>query len=564
MTPDIRPVLVLGAGINGAAIARHLVLAGVSVCVVDQADIAGGTTAYSSRLIHGGLRYLEHGDLGLVHEALGDRDRLLRLAPHHVRPLQLFIPIAKRSGGWLQSISRFVAKRSKGKTTERGLWLVQTGLSVYDQIARHSKLPRHQTRTAGEPNIPAVDSSRFRWLCSYWDAQVMYPERYTLALLTDARQVAQSSRVDFQVYTYSRAHITGDTVNILNVNDSLKSASSASIQPSLIINATGCWVDATLARLDVESSRLIGGTKGSHLLVASRDLRRHLDEGGVYAEADDGRPFFVLPFGTQTLIGTTDIPWDSDPDAATASEAEISYLLAATQRVFPDITVNREDIVMHCAGVRPLPAGDAASPGAITRRHQFVHHKSGSLPIISIVGGKLTTSDSLASQATDLVLEQLGLTREPSADNRPIPGSIDYPDSHGETMAHCQTLSDEFEVPIERVRATWSLWGTQTTDVLKFANSGKEDRAGYLDSIIGTDVPRGAVRWAIRQEWATHLTDLLERRLMMLYHHPLSMATLRDLAGVLGEELQLSEQQVEQQVEQCIERCQNHFGKPIV
>ena len=173
-------MVILGAGINGCALARELVLNGVSVWLVDTADIAFGATAYSSRLIHGGLRYLEYGEFDLVRESLAERTRLLRLAPQFVRPLRLFIPVANRFGGIIESARRFLLRRSGKSSGSRGLWLVRMGLWFYDTYAHDPSLPRHQVHRIDDPCAVSIDDRQFRWLCSYYDAQIAYPERFVL------------------------------------------------------------------------------------------------------------------------------------------------------------------------------------------------------------------------------------------------------------------------------------------------------------------------------------------------------------------------------------------------
>ncbi len=181
-------VLILGAGINGSALARELALNGLKVVVVDERDAAAGTTAYSSRLIHGGLRYLEYAEFDLVRESLAERTRWLRLAPHLVRPLRLFVPIRSRGGGLLSAARHFFhVGRQSGDTPEhRGLWAVGTGLWLYDRYARDPALPRRKIYAVDSPEVIGVDREKFRWLYAFSDAQLRYPERFTLALLEDA------------------------------------------------------------------------------------------------------------------------------------------------------------------------------------------------------------------------------------------------------------------------------------------------------------------------------------------------------------------------------------------
>ena len=327
MTENQQPILVLGAGINGAAVARELLLNGLSVCIVDMGDLAGGTTAYSSRLIHGGLRYLEYGEFSLVRESLRERERLLRLAPQFVRPQRFHIPVRGRLGGWTQAARRFFGRPRRGPVVSRGFWLVRTGLALYDWIARGDDLPAASSGPLSS-RLPTADTDQFRWVCSYSDAQILYPERLVVALLEDARRLAEQRGLSFDVLTYHTAGRLGDEVHL-----SQGSNVTRSLKPSAIVNATGAWVDQTLEKLAVQTSRLIGGTKGSHLLVDNAELAASLGGDAVYLEASDGRPVFLLPFRGKTLIGTTDLPFEENPATATASEDEISYLLAAANEL---------------------------------------------------------------------------------------------------------------------------------------------------------------------------------------------------------------------------------------
>src|SRR5207249_2735653 len=192
-------------------------------------------------------------------------------------------------------------------------------------------------------------------------------------------------------------------------------------EPSAIINATGAWVDSTLNRLPLPSRRLMGGTKGSHFLTYQPRLAELLKGQGVYTEARDGRPVFLLPFSGGTLVGTTDIPFEGEPATAVATESELEYLLAVVADIFPASGLARADIAMHQCGVRPLPYVDARTPAAITRRHQLVWNDAAPLPLVSLVGGKLTTCRSLAEETAAAVLLRLGKRPLTTSCERPIP-----------------------------------------------------------------------------------------------------------------------------------------------
>src|SRR5437773_3598419 len=417
---DQRPVLILGGGINGAAVARELVLNGMPVWLVDAADLAFGATAYSSRLIHGGLRYLEFGEFSLVKESLDERSRLLRLAPHLVKPLRLFIPVRSSWGGLAQVAGKFFGLPSKSKqTVHRGLRVVQAGLWLYDRYARDRSLPRRSLHRLGDVGVPAVSRNVARRLWAYSDAQITFPERLVIDFLADAREVAKAKSINFRVLTYHRATLRGATVEITPTDS--RQGSEITIEPSAIINATGAWVDSTLNRLPLPSRRLMGGTKGSHFLTYQPRLAELLKGQGVYTEARDGRPVFLLSFSGGTLVGTTDIPFEGDPATAVATEQELEYLLAVVADIFPDAGLRRADIAMHQCGVRPLPYVDARTPAAITRRHQLVWNDAAPLPLVSLVGGKLTTCRSLAEETAAAILKRIGRKVVATSRERAIP-----------------------------------------------------------------------------------------------------------------------------------------------
>jgi glycerol-3-phosphate dehydrogenase len=526
-----RPILILGGGINGAAAARELALNGQGVWLVDTADLAFGATAYSSRLIHGGLRYLEFGEFSLVKESLQERGRLLRLAPHLVKPLRLYIPVRNSWGGLTHAAGKFLGLPLRSKrTVHRGLRVVQVGLWLYDRYANTDDLPPRSLHSPTEPSVPQVSPNVAKRLWAYSDAQITYPERLVIALLDDARSLAAQHGTEFRVFTYSRATLDGSTAEIHRVAGVERSSTPvnsglaaldhghsdhtgdnadpiATLQPAAIVNATGAWVDATLARLPVASRRLMGGTKGSHFLTYQPRLREMLGGDGVYTEARDGRPVFLLPLGEGTLVGTTDIPFEGNPATVVATEEELDYLLAVANDIFPEIGLTRGDVTMHQCGVRPLPFVDARSPSAITRRHQLVWNDQCEVPLVSLVGGKLTTCRSLAEETAAAVLGRLGKEIIATSRDRPIP---------------------RLQVD-EALAAGGQAW-------------------------------RSAAAWSCEHEWVTRLEDLVERRLMLHFSPRISRRMLGDLAGALVQCGKLDLAEAQPAINRCIERLQSHFG----
>ncbi len=505
------PILILGGGINGAAAARELVLNGHSVWLVDAADLACGATAYSSRLIHGGLRYLEFAEFSLVKESLAERARLLALAPHLVKPLRLFIPVRNSWGGLTQAASKFLGFPLQTKrTAHRGLRVVQIGLWLYDRYAAGGSLPPRSLHRPGDEGVPRVSPEIARRLWAYSDAQIVYPERLVIGFLHDAQLLAAERGVELRVFTYSRASLRGGTVEIRPSDDDSADPVAAT-QPSAIVNATGAWVDDTLARLSVASPRLMGGTKGSHFLTFHPPLAELLAGQGLYTEARDGRPVFLLPFGQGTFVGTTDIPFAGDPATAVATEEELEYLIAVVRDIFPGAGLGREHIAMHQCGVRPLPFADARTPAAITRRHRLVWNDAAPLPLVSLVGGKLTTCRSLAEETAAAVLARLDRPVSATSRERPIlPTTVD------DALAAPESLS---------LTHLWAL-----------------------------------ARWACEREWATRLEDLVERRLVLHFAPQLTRRALARLADALVKVGKLAAEGVPAAIERCASRLAAHFG----
>ncbi|MDX1944478.1 MAG: FAD-dependent oxidoreductase [Pirellulaceae bacterium] len=318
--------------------------------------------------------------------------------------------------------------------------------------------------------------------------------------------MASEHGTDFRVFTYAQATLREKTVEIRPAGTPAAEP-IATIEPAAIVNATGAWVDDTLARLPVPSRRLMGGTKGSHFLTHQPRIKELLGGQGIYTEARDGRPVFILPFLDGTLVGTTDIPFAGDPAAAIATEEELDYLVAAAADVFPDAGLARDDITLHYCGVRPLPFVDAKTPAAITRRHQLVWNDQSPVPLVSLVGGKLTTCRSLAEETATAVLGRLGHPLEHNSRDRPIRP-------------------------------------TQVDDALA---------AGLASS-------KSAAAWSIGHEWGTRLEDLVERRLLLHFSPDLSRRMLADLAGLLIQQGKLDLADAQPAIERCAARLKAHFG----
>jgi glycerol-3-phosphate dehydrogenase len=384
-------VIVIGAGINGAGIARDAAMRGLKVLLIDKSDIGSGTSSASTRLIHGGLRYLEHFEFGLVRESLRERETLLRIAPHLVRPLPITIPIYKQS--------------------RRGPATIRAGMIVYDLLSFGKSLPRHRmlSRRATLEQLPGLNPEGLLGSALYFDAQVEFAERLVL------ENVLAAYERGAEVCTYAPVTKLTDS-GIEFLCEGKKHFARASV----IINASGPWVDYLLD----ESPRLIGGTKGSHIVIAPFP---GAPANAIYLEAEsDKRPFFIIPWNGNYLIGTTNVRFEDDPDEARSEPWEIDYLLAETNRAFPEARLTSEQVLYTYSGVRPLPVTGEKDEQSITRRH-FIREHPRMSNLLSIVGGKLTTYRSLAEECVDLIFRKLNRPSPPCVTAKEVlPGAVNF------------------------------------------------------------------------------------------------------------------------------------------
>lgn len=409
-------VVIIGGGINGAGLMRELALNGVDVLLVDRGDFASGATSASSRMIHGGLRYLENGEFRLVRESLEERDRLLRLAPHAVRPLPTTIPLFSRWSGFGNAVKRFMGLSAPPST--RGAWLVKVGLSWYDALTvRRRVLPRHHfTRRAEARRLRPQLHRGIVGTATYHDAQIALPERLCLEL------IAEAGSIHPRAYALNYCAMVRKEGATLLLRDQVADRTFA-VRPRVVINATGGWIDFANTALG-EATRWIGGTKGSHLVVDHPELLAACRGEQFFYENPDGRICIFFPVHGRVLVGSTDIRIEN-PDDAVCDEKERDYLLESVRAVFPDLKLSREHIVSHFCGVRPLPASDAGFTGRISRDHscrELLPAGDRPWPVYAMIGGKWTTFRAFAEQVADRVLHDLERPRTASSKERPIVG----------------------------------------------------------------------------------------------------------------------------------------------
>lgn len=482
MTDTSYDVAVIGAGINGAGIARDAALRGLRVVVLEQDDLCSGTSAWSSRLIHGGLRYLEFGEFPLVFESLRERITLLRIASHLVKPLRITIPIY-----------------ASGR---RGKWLIRLGMMAYDLLSAGKQGPSHDMLDRQEilDAEPGLAADGLLGAARYFDAQLTFAERLVLENLLAARSAGADILTHHRV---TRINIDAGQVRSLDCID-LIMQQTRHIHATTIVNAAGPWVDSVLSVASKVAPHLIGGTKGSHIVVGKFS---GAPNDAFYVEAAaDGRPFFIIPWNDQYLIGTTDIRFDGDPAEVRATREEVDYLLTETNRVFPAAKLDVTDIHFAYAGVRPLPKQERGPESSITRRHIIRKHQKFARGLVSIIGGKLTTYRNLAEQTVDRLAKLLG-RKLPGCRTREtlLPGAYRL-DAARNALQSVPALS------AAGVNRLLGIYGGRALELIESAN-GAADLLCCIDD--DNTVLAVEIVFALREEMARTLIDIVFRRLML-------------------------------------------------
>lgn len=467
-------VLVIGGGINGVAIARECARAGRRTLLVEQHDFAAGTTSRSTRMIHGGLRYLERFDIGQVRESLRERQRLLNDYPHLVRPLEFLLALDEDS-------------RRSALAVRAGLWLYrQMGGRLQNNANGKQQAQLEQLLDAGH---------RFS-VFSFEDAQCEFPERLVAEWLVEAVEAGCVVRNHTQVLAVSlrdgraqgallRDHLSGDEEHV---------------GAPVIINATGPWADHICHSSGIQTAKpMVGGVRGSHLVLPKF---AGAPQAAAYTEAVDGRPIFVIPWNAQILVGTTEVRDENDPARARPSASEIDYLIGSLQRLFPALHVSRSDVRCAFAGVRPLPYSPPTKPCSISRRHSFHDHTAeGAAGMISVIGGKLTTAGRLAQDC----MAELGISSKKAAITTVVPElEVDA------LLSRCAaSVAEAGSISQETARGIVEWFGKRSLAIARRARSSAEMRAAlcpHTTHIVAEVVD------AFENECAATLADALLRR----------------------------------------------------
>ena len=487
-------VIVIGGGINGVAIARECARAGRRTLLLEQHDFAAGTTSRATRIIHGGLRYLEHAEIGLVHESLVERRRLLQQHPHLVHPVHFLLALDQDSG--------------------RSALTVRTGLWLYRRLAG-GRL-RVDSSPEDERKLKRLLDSGRRWsVFSYEDAQCEFPERLVAEWLVQAMEAGAVARNHTQVLAVDVRH---RRVAGVLLRDQI-SGKEERVEGTWIINATGPWADRVCQRSQIATPHpMVGGIRGSHIVVPRF---AGAPDAAVYTEAVDKRPIFVIPWNEQVLVGTTEVADQGDPSTVQPAQEEIDYLVRSLLHLFPRVKLTAGDIRYAFAGVRPLPFAPKEKASSVTRRHYLRdHEQDGAQHMISVIGGKLTTAAELARQCAARIgisrksLKTLAIASAKSADLLFDRWVVDISDAAGISEGAARGIVE------------WH--GKRALEISRLAQRGAELRAplcSHTEHIVAEAVD------AYDSECAVTLGDVLLRRVPVALGGCWSPACSREAAA---------------------------------
>ncbi|MEL6408347.1 MAG: glycerol-3-phosphate dehydrogenase/oxidase [Chloroflexota bacterium] len=535
--PEI-DVLVIGGGINGIGTFRDLALQGVNVLLVEKDDYCGGASAASSHMLHGGIRYLENAEFRLVREALGERNRMFKNAPHYAKPLPTTIPIYKWFSGMLNAPLKFAGIMEK--PAERGAAVIKIGLTLYDAYtAGNRATPTHEfkLKDASLRDYPGLNEA-IVCTATYYDGWMPYPERICIDLLRDAEANENAIALN-----YMRAS-DGDAEGV-TITDELTNEDYL-VRPKVVINAGGPWIDFVNEALG-EETRFIGGTKGSHLMVDNPELLEACDGHEFFFENDDGRIVLIFPFMNRVMVGTTDIRIEN-PEEAVCTDDEIDYILNMIPQVFPKIKVDRSQIVYTFSGVRPLPSSEDSRTGTISRDHSIktvTKAQSGfNYPIYSLVGGKWTSWRAFSEETANKALFDLSTRRQVDTKYVSIGGGRNYPLDDEGRERWLLKLQQKTELSMETLNTLFDRYGTFSENVASYISAENDSPLEHVP-----DTSRREVMFVAQNEAVVHVDDFFKRRSAAAILGYATPPAIREVAQVIGEALGWDNSRIESEIE---------------
>lgn len=539
-------VVIIGAGINGISTFRDLAMQGIDVLLVDREDFASGATAASSHMIHGGIRYLENGEFRLVKESVQERNGLLKIAPHYVKPLETTIPIYSTFSGVFAAPLRFLTHK-QGKPQERGAFLIKIGLMLYDTFSRDGgSVPRHRFvgRKKSLQQLPKLDRE-IKYTATYYDASVHDPERLALDVLRDGEAAHSGARA----LNYVEAIGLDD--GGVHLRDR-ETGIDFHIAADVIVNASGPWTDLTNEALGTDTA-FMGGTKGSHIVLDHPELLDATGGREIFFEHSDGRIVLIYPLKGRVLVGTTDL--EADPrQPARCTEEEVDYFFDLIGHVFPTIAVDRSQIVYRYSGIRPLPHHDDTAPGFVSRDYRIERReKDGSPTVFSLVGGKWTTFRALGENLADHVLTELGRQRVASTVGVRIGGGNGYPRTPRRRMEWLrQNVGDT-----ERGRTLFVRYGTRAAEVAAFIDDGDDTQ------IVGDALSTRELAWMVEREQVRHVADVIFRRTSLAFTGDADAAAVQAIAEALAPLLGWDAARIESEIEDMSTQLRDAHGVDV-
>jgi len=522
------PVVIVGGGINGIGTFRDLSAQGIDCLLVEKGDFCAGASGASSRMIHGGLKYLESGELRLVAESVSERNLLLRNAAHAVAPAEFLILNRSWFGGTLHAMKRFFG--GKAPLGGRGTFITAVGLFAYDMLGMRNKATPRSSIYSRAAILRKIKGLRDNLVAasSYYDCLIEQPERLAVELVLDGLSDNPGSAA------LNHVSLIGLSDGRLRLRDEIEGA-EWDVTTSLMINAGGAWIDEVNRRAG-QTGRLISGTKGSHIVLDHPELAARLGDAVLCFEAADGRECFAYVVFERVVVGSSDIPV-IDPDAVRCSPEETRYLFAALEHAFPGFTVKPEQIVYTYCGVRPLAHAPVEDPAELSRSHALVTSEAAggrTFPILSLIGGKWTTYRSFSEEAADRALKLLGAKRSKSTRTLAIGGGKDFDirnreRSAGEIRGIMQCSGERADTLVRR-------YGSRAAEVARHC-------LAHGDTPLSTDrsysIPE--IDFLVNREFARRICDILKRRTSLALRGLHTGEVIDEIAAIMGNALHWDE-----------------------
>ncbi len=510
-------LIVIGGGITGAGVARDAALRGLSCLLLEKGDFASGVSSKSTRLIHGGLRYLANFEMDLVAESLRERAILRRQAPYLIHPIPILIPIYKED--------------------PHGRAVMSIGVRLYDLMSHEKDVPHYFTsnsqKTLGFE--PRLNQEGLIGSALFYDHQITMPERLVIENIISAREAGA------RLLNYVRAEKIKEENDgvVVTAKDTLTGMTSA-FRSKVLINAAGPWIDRVRKAGNLDDQKVIFPTKGIHLVLPK------LSDQALFVTSRDGRMFFILPLEAYSLIGTTDTKYKGDLDEVYADQDDVDYLIAESRRILPKMNLTKEAVLYTYAGIRPL-AFSGRSESKISRKHRVIQEGRNNR-IITIAGGKLTTYRNMAKDAVDAACNELGIRSRCNTDTTNLPGSLsmDFDQYLREAMPE---MASRHNVAPGLARHLIGWYGARAERVLGLAAGDPVLSAAI--SPESSDI-YAQVLYSVMEEGAKTLSDIVLRRLHLGITASRGRKQAEKISRIAGRELEWSDDERRHQLDEFI------------